>query len=100
MSCALSRRLGGGVLKALSQEMDQLIGRGRFTEEITLVGVTALHAEKRELVRGFDALRQDVQLQGPAHADDCSNDGRVGLAQLEIFHEGLIDFECIDRKPL
>ena len=78
----------------------QLIGRDRFAEQKSLIRGAALHTKKYELVSSFDSFRNDVKFQGPAHADDRSHDGRIALAQLDIFDEHSIDLERIDGKLL
>ena len=80
--------------------MLELVGRNGLTEEIPLIGFAALHAEKRKLISGLDALCDNVQLEGAAHPDNGPHDRGIDLTELQILDERLIDLDRIDGKSL
>jgi hypothetical protein len=56
-----------------------------------LIGCTALHAEKRELIPSFDTFGNDVKIEGTPHSDNRPHDWGIDLAELKILGERLID---------
>src|SRR5438309_1302385 len=77
------------------------LGRGDGARvEIALAVVAALGDEARFLPGGFDALRDDLDLEAVAQIDDGPDDrGRVWV-MAEVPHEAAVDLQEVDGKLL
>jgi hypothetical protein len=91
--------IAGPIWYAGFDQLGELLSRYRPAEIIALPLVTLFRLKKGQLFRRFDALRNDPQLEAPAHANHGGHNARIAAA-IAIYapDERLVDLESIDRE--
>ncbi len=77
-----------------------MCGGERPTEEVALAFHTVVGLKECQLLLRFDALGNHALLEAFPHVNDRSHDGRVIEIASDLLHEGLVDFQDINGKPL
>src|SRR6185369_10159810 len=72
----------------------------RVAEQMPLRIVAAVLAQELELLLGFDAFRDDLELEAMRHLDDRIDDCRVIAIDRDVADERAIDLQRADRKLL
>ena len=65
-----------------------------------LVLVAAQHLQELELLGGFDAFGDDLEIERVAERDDRAHDRGVVIAGGHFADEGAVDLELVDREAL
>ena len=82
------------------QQAREVLGRQRTIEEKALPLLASLSPQECQLLLRFHALGNDPLLEVASHADHGADDGRVVRIGRQILHEGLVDFQGVDRETL
>jgi hypothetical protein len=57
-------------------------------------------AQEFQLLAGFDAFGNDLEIEALAHVDDGAHDGGIVRVHGDVAHERLVDFQSADGKLL
>ena len=82
------------------QQSSELTGNHRTTEKMALPLGAAVLLKKNQLIPCFHTFRHNPHMQTFPHANHGADDTGIVSIRSEIAHEGLIDFQSIDRKAL
>jgi len=74
--------------------------RGRLREKVALAIAAAHRGEEIALTNRFDALGNDVEVQGVGQAQDALHNRPVVVGTLQISNEGEVDLQQVNRESL
>src|SRR5437763_16197744 len=95
----LARGLHGVAADAANQPAI-VADRQGFADEIALHRVAAFIRQEAELLLGFHALGDDRHLKAVAETDDGPDDRRRVRVPSDIYDEGAVDLDLVERKRL
>ncbi len=72
-------------------------GIGRWNR-IALHDLDAVGPQQGRLSLGFDPFGHQVEGHGTRHGDDCCHDVKSFPRPVDVFDEGLVDLEHVDRQ--
>ena len=88
----------GGSARRRSEQFFNLLGRKRSAEEVTLHLIAVDVAQKRRLGIGFDAFRDDPQIELLTQGNHRAGDSLVVLVGEKTVDERLVDLQSGDGK--
>src|SRR5258706_417818 len=90
---------GGRLERADRQKLCHRLGVNRGGKEIPLGLITAVHAQKFQLLHGLDSLRDHPHPERMRERDHRLRDRRVVPVFVGLAYERAVDLQAVDRQP-